>query len=380
MAFGVTPDGFVTKDLGTIRGEIETALRATIDPLLDTSDQTPMGQLVAVMSGQYADLWEVGAAAYAARYPDSASDSSLDEVSSITGTIRDFATKTLVTGEVTLEPNKALPAGSVAHLSGRPSDRFITLAEVPANPGGGTFSVDFEAESAGSIEVLATQLNTIAEPVSGWLVVTNAAGATKQGTDADTDSELREKRAVELTLGGSTNVDAIRADLVVLAGVEDAQVTEDLDAHTVSAVLRGGVAAEIGQALFDSKAGGIRTVGSQLEVIIDSQGIPHDLRWDFAAQLDVHVSMTVETDPLVFDGVQGEIDIKAAIAAYVNALDVGDDVIYDQIKCAALSVAGVERIPAALIGFGAPTVAADLVVSGTQFAASDVANIAVVVT
>lgn len=377
MAYGVTDDGFVVKPFSVIRAELETDLRAGIDPLLDTDDQGPVGQLIAVFGGAVAELWELGAATYAARYPGSASGSALDEAVSLTGTERDPSTKSQVVGQVTLDPNKALPAGSVAHLSGRPNARFITLAEVPADPSGGTFSVTFEAEDAGFLDVLPTQLNTIAEPVSGWTAVTNAAGAIAVGTDAESDSELRIKQALERTASGSTNVDAIRADLLQLAGVIDATVTEDLAARTMSAVVRGGTAQDIYDQLFASRAAGIRTLGTASGTTTDSQGIDHSESYTPAVAAAIHVDVTIETSAAY--PIDGDTQVKTAIAAYVNGLGIGADVLHDLTKCAAYEVAGVLKVTALLQGIGSPATAADVAVGAAQYATADVANIAVTV-
>lgn len=387
--YGVTEDGFVIKPLEVIRQEIDDFQRANIDPGLDLGDRSAQGQINAIHAAALFEMWELGQAVYNSQYPDSANGVSLDNVSSITGTTRDKNTKTIVQGQVTMNPNKALPQGSVAHLANQPNARFVTLAEVPADPVGGVFTVSFEAEQAGAIIVDPNQLTVIAEPVSGWTAVDNAdAGVT--GSATESDAELRVKREDELEGQGSTNVDSIRADLLRVEGVVDASVfeneTDDPDGagrppHSVHAILRGGAAAPIAKQLFESKAGGVNTFGSETETVTDSQGNDHDINFDFASQQDFYCAMTIETDPLKFDATNGPDRIKALIAAYVNALRVGGDVIYDQTKCQAFEEVGVVRITVLTIGFVDPPVeVTDLTVLFNQFAVSDVANIDITVT
>ena len=390
MAYGVTAAGWVTKPFAQIRADIEDRLRngdvalgiTGIDPLLDCSDQTPMGQIVAVLAGEIADLWEAGADAYAARYPDSADGSALDEVASITGTTRDAAVKTQVVGQVTLTASTTLPAGSVAHLTGRPNDRFVTLAEVVDGGSGGTYNVTFEAETAGPLDVLAGQLDQIAEPVSGWTAVDNAAGATVSGSAIATDSELRLKRAAQLALGGSANVDAIRAALLDLQGVLAARVVEDLANHTIAAYVRGGTAQDIYDALLASRAAGITSVGTLSGTAIDEQGISHTESYTPAVAAAIHVDVTVVTDPSVFDETDGIASIKARVEAYIDGVGstVGADVIHDLTKCAVFEEPGVTRITVLLQGIGAASAASDVALSDTQYATCDVANVAVTVT
>ena len=385
--YGVTADGFVVKPFAQIRSDIEDTLRngdsalgiLPVDPLLDCSDQTPMGQIVATFAGPLAEAWEAMGDAYAARYPDSADGSALDEVASITGTSRDPSVKTQVVGQVTLTASTTLPAGSVANLAGRPNDRFLTLTEVVDPGSGGTYSVTFEAEEAGFLEVIANQLTEIAEPVLGWTAVDNAAGSTVAGTDAETDSELRAKRAAQLALPGSTNVDAIRADLLELAGVVDARVTEDIANNTISAVLRGGVAQDIYDQLFASRAAGITTLGTSSGTAVDSQGTSHTERYTAAAAQAIHVAVTVEVQVGLFDTTNGPAAIKAAIKAYIDTLGIADDVLLDLTKCAAYDVTGVTRVVTLLQGIGSPAAATDVSIGDEQYPTSDVANISVVV-
>ncbi len=399
MAFGVTPTGFVIKPLSAILTEIEDAQRADIDPGLDLDARSVLGQNNGIFAAAIAEVWELGQAVYNATYPDSASDDSLDNVSSITGTKRSKQTKTIVRDvSVTLSPNSPLPLGSVAHLSLQPNSRFVTLAALPGSAVGGVFLVDFEAELAGSVVVTGDvapngELNQIAEPVPGWTAVNNTLDG-ETGTTTETDPELRIKRLDELESTGSTNVDAIRAGLISLASVTDALVFENdtdfVDAqgrppHSIQAVIRGGAPTEIANTIFVEKAAGIEPVGAESLVVVDSQGFSHTMRWDFGTQLIFFGDIDVTVDPLVFDALNGPAAIKAIISDYVNGLGIGADVDYDLCRAVVLPVAddcgvpGVLKVAALLIGFGVADQEIDLPVAITEFATSDVANIAVTV-
>ncbi len=387
--YGITDDGFVLKPLAVIIAEINDAQRADIDPGLDLDARSAQGQVNQIIGGTFAELWELGQASYNAAYPDSSSAVSLDNVSSITGTSRSPTTKTLVPAvNVTMNPNKALPVGSVAHLTGQPNARFLTLTEVVATAGGGVFAVDFEAESAGAIAVAIGQLSSIAEPVDGWVAVSNP-GVGTTGEETETDAELRVKRLSELEGGGSTNIDSIRANLLQdVVGVVDASVFENvLDVvaggllpHSIRAVLRGGAPADIAQSLFDTKAGGISTNGAQSFAVLDSQGNNHTIKWDDATDQNYFLSVTVNTNPDIFDGSSGPAAMKDAVAAYVNALVIGGDVLVDQVKCALLIVDGTLSVPVFSHGVGAPSQSTDLLIAQDDIAVSDVANITIIIT
>lgn len=388
--YGVTTNGFVIKDLDTIRDEIDAYQRANIDAGLDLSDRSVLGQINAIMASKIYETWELAQAVYASQYPDTASGDALDSVCAITGTTRDVVTKARVTGQVTVNPNSPLPAGSVAHLSGQPSARFITLTTVASDPVGGVFDVVFEAESAGQLAVAPNQLTVIAEPVTGWIGVDNALAGTS-GEDREPDEELRIKRENELQGSGSTNVDAIRAAILQLTGVLDADVLENDDTATdpttgapgksVFAIVHGGTAADIAKAIFDTKAAGIETWGSTTQAILDSMLNSHDIKFSYATTLSLYCDVTVLVDPNVFDAVNGPSDIEDAIEEYGNSLGIGDDVIHDQVRCAVLDIPGVIKATSLEIGFAAsPSGTGDLSVQYDQKVIGDAANVNVTVT
>lgn len=386
MAFGVTVDGFVLKTAEDIRAEIDSSQRASIDPGLVLDDRSTLGQVNAVFTSQLAEIWQMMHAVYASGYADSASGDALDEVAALTGTTRDGETKATVTAQITKDAGVSLPAGSVANIAGQANARFLSLTEVAIGVTG-PVDVEFEAETAGFLTIGPNQLTGIAEPVTGWISVDNTDGGVS-GTDVELDPDLRLKRQQELTGQGSTTVDAIQADLSRdVDGVGDSLVLENetdivdpvtgAPPHSVYALVRGGLSADIGASIFGSKAAGINTHGAELEVVTDSQGNDHNVRFDYSTELTFYAIITVTTDPNVFDGVGGGDAIKQAIADYVNGLSVGDDVIVDFVRCAVL-VPGVTSITSLNISFFfPPSGSVDLPVAYNEHAAADVTNIIV---
>ncbi len=386
--YGITDDGFVIKPLSVIRQEIDDELLSTVDPGLDLSDRSVLGQVNGVIAGALAEVWELGQAVYNAAYPDSASGASLDNVCSLTGTSRSPTTKTLVPDvSVTLSPNTTLPVGSVAHLTNQPNARFLSLAEVVGGAAGGVFTVDFEAETAGETVVAIGQLDQIAEPVTGWTAVNNTV-AGETGDETETDAELRTKRLNELEAGGSTSVNAIRANLLqnvdgIISAIvfeNDTDIADGLGRppHSIHCVIRGGTAADIAEQIFESKAAGIATYGDETETVTDSAGYTHDINFDFATELDFYCDIEITVDSEIWQGATSIALLKANIAAYVNGLGIGGDVIYDLVKCAAFETPGVLTITAMVMDFSdPPSGTSDLTVDETEVAISDVANIGV---
>jgi uncharacterized phage protein gp47/JayE len=383
MTFGITPTGFNLKTFEDIRGEVDAYQRLNIDAGMLLTDDTDLGQVNASICLQLAEIWELAQNEYSSMDPETANAWALDQLASLTGTARNKYTKSTVTGQVTLNPSKALPAGSIANPSGRPNDRFVTLTTVPAGAGG-TFDVAFEAETEGTIEVAAGQLTEITVAVSGWTNVTNALDAVP-GAEPEEDPEFRDKRDRELESSGSTNLDAIIAGISAVTGVIDAIGTENSSSatvdgqppHSVAITVRGGADADVAEALYTEKAAGIGTFGSTSVTVADSQAVDHTILFTRGSPLTFYCTMTVEKNA-DWNGTTSSDNIKALIAAYVNSLGLDDDVIYDKVKAAVLDEPGVYRIQALTMDFSpTPTGTIDLVVSSSEYATSDVADISV---
>lgn len=88
MAFGITPQGFVIKDLQTIKTELQADFQSAYGDDLDISDESATGQLIGNLSKKFANIWELFQAAYESFNPDRSENVSLDGVSALVGTIR----------------------------------------------------------------------------------------------------------------------------------------------------------------------------------------------------------------------------------------------------------------------------------------------------
>ena len=82
-AYGVQPTGFVRKGLPEIKAEIETRAREIFGPGLIHSPQSPMGQLIGLMSDIIAQEWEMAEETYQAYDPDQAEGLRLEQLARI---------------------------------------------------------------------------------------------------------------------------------------------------------------------------------------------------------------------------------------------------------------------------------------------------------
>ena len=105
MTYGLTDEGFVRKDLATIRGEIETALcdsfgEANVKPHLEDS-RSVWNKLVGALVLPLSDLWELTEAVYNAFYPSTSFGISLARCAEFVGISPKPATSS--TAQIVLE-------------------------------------------------------------------------------------------------------------------------------------------------------------------------------------------------------------------------------------------------------------------------------------
>lgn len=368
MGTYVTAEGLQIPTVESILLELATEQRATIDPLLNTEPDDPVGQLNGIFASHLREAWEALAIAYNGFNPDAAEGFLLEALSALTGTKREPATKSKFTGtrriKLNLDDGTEVPAGSVVAVDGRPDVRFV-LTETAVNESGDVADVlvAAEAEVTGPVVANAGTLTVIATPVSGWNTVTNDEDA-EVGHAEETEAELRARRERELRATGSGTVDAIRADVLsieveglktvlsctVLENVEDTyDVATGLPPHSFEVVVYDGLVHStpvntIAQTIWDSKPAGIKPYapGADKGVATDAQGLPHDVPFTWATNVEMGLETYLEVDPTTWIGAAAA---ASSIATQFNALSkLGGTVSYSQIAAMIQGLQGVISI------------------------------------
>lgn len=136
--FGVTDQGFVTKQQASIISEIQVALQNALGVNINLLPEAVFGQIVGVFSEREALIWQVVEGAYDSQYPSGAEGTSVDNILALNNLRRlgASATKTSPTedgipGLVLFgDPATLVPKGSIITVFGTPSVQFTTDASV----------------------------------------------------------------------------------------------------------------------------------------------------------------------------------------------------------------------------------------------------------
>ena len=213
--------------------------------------------------------------------------------------------------------------------------------------------VNFECLTIGAITPGIGDLNNIITTFAGWDAVSNLVPANT-GRLAETDTALRQRWNSSLYMRSVAMTDSIAAALLTLNGVTSAMVYENADdttdadgrpPHSIEAVVNGGYADDIGLTIWQKKAAGIDTFGSQSVTINDSQGFAHVINYNRPLEVYVWLNISVTEYPEETLPPNAQTLIAEAALAYGNTLTVGNDVILQRFMGAIYqAVAGIGYI------------------------------------
>lgn len=373
MADGVTATGFVVRSYETILENLQTSVKAELGAETNLEADSPLGQIVRIMALGYSELWELAQSTYSANDPATAGGKALENISALTGTYREGATKSTADVEVTVDQAVSIPAGNlIISVSGNSEARFVNTAVITF-AGAGTASHPFEAEETGPTVANSGTLTVIETPITGVTGVTNPLDALI-GQDIELDPVMRLRRLSELSADAVATIDAIRARVNEVTGVLDSFVIENrsentdfdtgLPPNSVNAVVDGGADNAVAQKLWDSLAGGVQSYGQSSGIATDDNGDSQTVEFDRPTDIDIYVDYTLTVDANY--PVDGDTQLKALVVATGDALLIGQDVIASKFKALAFQISGVVDVTAFGIGTAASPTAEDNIEIGLR--------------
>ena len=337
---GLTATGITIKSVDDILADIEAEQLANIDSQLNLGPDDVLGQLNGIMAASVAEVWELLEEIYHSAYADTASGQSLSYVAALTGAIRRVATKAEVRVTLTGTSGMTVPAGTRGYPEGDPDSLFETIAPIVLTGGAAAGQIMYAVTVGKSTVAGNSETLTITTPVSGLVsIITETPDALNPGLDAETDSELRLRREQSLALAGASTIEAIRAEMLTVAGVDSCTVFENTEGDTDAnglppysiEVLVSNINApsydteEVVQQIWNSKPAGTPTYGALSDDATDSQG---NLRTVYYSEptpvrLYVIVNLTPRTDGTYI----GNANVEQAIVDWAEKnLQVGQSV------------------------------------------------------
>jgi hypothetical protein len=213
------------------------------------------------------------------------------------------------------------------------------------------------------------------------------------GSNVESDSQLRGRQALSVSLSAKTLVDSTLAGIAALAGVTRygrigvENPTGAVDsygnpAHSISMVVEGDTDLNVATAIYNNKTPGCLTNGTTSVAVTDPIS-GNTMNIGFFRPTYVPIYTTVNIHPLTGWTTATKTAVQTAINTYINALQIGEELTISGLIYAAMSVMPNTLLPQFSVKamYAAttptPTVSNDIPMNFNQVAQSSLANVIV---
>ncbi len=288
------------------------------------------GQFISILAQSLYDTAALGASVYNSFSPVTAQGVGLSRNVKINGLERQVPSKS--TAELVI-----IGVAGTSIVDGVAQDTLQQKWDIPSPttiPDAGTITVTGTAQEEGAIAAEANTITTIFTPTLGWQTVNNPAIATP-GAPVETDAELRVRQVGSTANPSLTVVDGTAGAILNSEGVQKQRTYENDDddpdgngipGHSICSVVVGGNDTDVCQVIALHKTPGAGTFGDTTVLVYDAHGMPLNISFQRAVTASVQCTVTLAA------GVGWSADyedlIKAAVAAFINAGRIGEDVLY----------------------------------------------------
>lgn len=211
--------------------------------------------------------------------------------------------------------------------------------------------IEVESLVVGAISITPESIDTISTSLNGLDSVLNYYDGNT-GREDETDQEARMRRKIDIAVSGFSFTDAIKSRLSDVNGVSYAKVYENDEMYTVNdipaksweAVVLGGSNQDIANELYLAKIAGMKSWGSELVEVKDTDNIPHYIRFTRPSNIYFWVKVTINAyDPEATFPVNGAAAIKESILVYGQSLKIGENVILQKFYTPVYNVEGIAQ-------------------------------------
>ncbi|ODT97390.1 MAG: hypothetical protein ABS82_00080 [Rhodanobacter sp. SCN 67-45] len=311
--------------LAFLQGQYQSIYGADVYLGSDSQD----GQFLAVLATAINDANAAAVAIYNSFSPATGQGAALSSNVKINGLAREVATYSTVDLLITGQAYTTIANGVAQDANG---NRWNLPAAVSI-PAGGSITVTATSAVVGSIAAPAGTVTIIATPTLGWQSVTNAAAAAP-GAPVESDAALRYRQSISTAIPSLTVLDGIVGTVAGVSGVTRYAAYENdtgstdangIPAHSIAMVVEGGDSVAIAAAIAAKKSPGVPTYGTTSETVIDTYGNVIPINFYRPTEVPIAAAVTIKALP----GYNSDIgaQVVAAIAAYINALTIGTDVL-----------------------------------------------------
>lgn len=316
--------------LAFLTGQFQAIYGADIVVSNDSQD----GQLIGIFALAISDANSAAVAVYNSFSPSTAQGIGLSSMVKINGLARQLPTNSTAPMMIIGTAGTVISRGVVQDT---PGNNWALPVSVTIPPEG-QIIVTATCQTLGAVTASPGDIARILTVTRGWQSAANIEAA-EPGAPVESDAELRIRQSRSTAIPAQTVLEGIVGAVMAVPGVQNcAPYENDTDAvdpvttlppHSIAMVVQGGDAVTICETILRKKTPGCFTYGTTRETVEDIYGLPHDIGFFIPAVVQVGVAITLTAKPgyssLVATAIQD------TVAAYINALGSGEDVIYSKL-------------------------------------------------
>jgi uncharacterized phage protein gp47/JayE len=386
LAATITRTGISAPTFSEIYQSLQASFKEIYGPDSYITPDSQDGQLLAIFAKAISDCNDTAIKVYNDFSPVSAQGAGLSSLVRLSGITRLSPSNSQVDVDLVGVVGTVIVNGKVAGPDG---NQWSLPASVTIPPAGHII-VTARCDTEGAIEAQVGTITQIVTPTLGWQSVSNPTIASA-GAPVETDAALRLRQQQSVAQPSKTVLFGILGAVKAVTGVTEAVVYENdtgsvdsngIPAHSIALVVLGGDATAIATAIMLRKTPGAGTYGNITIPVSDDNGVTHNI--SFFVPTTVQIRAAIQIKALTgYTGTTGDA-IKQAVADYINALPIGQDVILSRLYLPAQlnGGAGSEQfeLQTLLISINpAPPASSDVVVPFNASAACSTANITLTV-
>lgn len=333
LAATITPTGISSPTYSEILQSLQASFQQIYGPDSYINPDSQDGQLLAIFAKAVSDANDMAIKVYNDFSPVSAQGAGLSSLVRLNGITRLSPSNSQVDVKLVGVVGTVITNGKVVGPDG---NQWSLPASVTIPPAG-EIIVTALCDTEGAIEAQVDTITQIVTPTLGWQSVTNPTIASA-GAPVETDAALRLRQQESVAQPSKTVLFGILGAVKAVTGVTEAVIYENdtgstdsngLPPHSIAVVVIGGDATAIATAIMLRKTPGAFTFGSVTIAVVDDAGVAHNI--SFFVPTVVQIRVAIQIQALTgYSGTTGD-QLKQAVADYINALPIGQDVLISRL-------------------------------------------------
>lgn len=351
--WGLTEKGFNRPTYTTLLNALEYKARELYGDSINLTVRSPLGLFLRIIAWVWNILWACLEDIYNSRFVDTAAGTSLYSLGRNIG--MQLLPEGKATGYITVSGTSGtkVPAGFLVSTNG--GLQYVVTSAVTIGSEESVLAIIKAVNTGTEYNTAAGTVQVIVNPssVPGITSIYNNKEVTG-GREKETDNDFRDRYYKSVDYAGGVNADAIRASLLNdVEGVSSAYIYENdqdvfdevynLPAHSMEAVVYGGLDEAVAQAIYARRAAGIQTLGSSEIDVLTASGQTMKIRFSRPSPRRIWIRITNLKTTKDFPGNSA---IKEALLEYIGdstsgGLNIGVSVVYIKLPGIINSVLGV---------------------------------------